>query len=140
MTQMNPCMKKRVSGLRRFRSDENGAATIEAVLWIPVFFFLLVLIVDASLMFHGQARALRIVQDNNRAVAVGRIATTTDAEAIIRSRLAQISPNASVSTSNNSGIIGTVVGMPATDLSSLGIVTKMGDFTIWASAEQFLED
>lgn len=139
MTQMNPLVKKRVFGLRRFRSDENGAATIEAVLWIPVFFFLLVLIVDASLMFHGQARALRIVQDNNRAVAVGRI-PTTDAEAIILNRLAQISPNARVSTSNNSGIIGTVVGMPATDLSSLGIVTKMGDFTIWASAEQFLED
>ena len=47
--------------LSRFRRDEEGSATIEAVLWIPMFMFLTVLIADTSFIFFGRAQAMRLI-------------------------------------------------------------------------------
>ena len=55
----------------RFWCDQDGSATIEAVLWIPMFFFMLLLVMEGSLIFNAQSLAMRIVQDTNRAIAVG---------------------------------------------------------------------
>ena len=58
--------------LKRFRRDERGSATIEAVPWLPLFVIFFVMIADVSLVFFRQTEVLRVVQDGNRALSVGR--------------------------------------------------------------------
>ena len=81
--------------IQSFASDEAGSSTVEAVMWLPLFFFITVFVLDASMMFNTQSRALRIVQDTNRALAVGQIASPEEAEQILQTRMASISPSAS---------------------------------------------
>lgn len=38
----------------RFNDDDSGAATIESLLWIPMFVFILVLITDVSFILFGR--------------------------------------------------------------------------------------
>ena len=45
---MTPRLK---SFLQRFRREEGGSATIEAVLWLPFFVIFFVMIADVSLVF-----------------------------------------------------------------------------------------
>ena len=66
---------------RRFIRHDNGGVTIEAVLWMPVFVALLCLVADASLIFGRQAEVLRVVQDANRAMSVGKFGTDGDIDA-----------------------------------------------------------
>lgn len=55
---------------RRFARDESGTVTVEAVIWIPFFFFILALITDASLAFFAKAEAFRIIQAGNRLFSI----------------------------------------------------------------------
>ena len=64
----------------RFLRAEQGASTIEFVIWVPVFALLLGLVADAALIYGGQARILRVVQDGNRAMSIGRVTDTNTLE------------------------------------------------------------
>ena len=99
--------------LGRFAREQDGSVTIEAVMWLPFFMFLLVLVADASFIFNGQARALRIVQDGNRAFSVGRLEDPASTQTYIAASLAELSPGAVVSTTLNGGIITSVATISA---------------------------
>jgi Flp pilus assembly protein TadG len=114
-----------------FVRDEAGSATIESLLWIPLLFTVLLLGLDVSLVSTKQAMVMRIVQDGNRAYALGRYGDpATQKEqvqsavvAAIRSSIASISRNAVVTAAiADTGTITTVVQMPARDLSSFGVL------------------
>ena len=128
------------SRMARFKADESGAATIEAVIWIPFFFFIMAMVLDASMMFNAQSRALRIVQDTNRALAVGRIATVADAETLLRTRIATISPSATVDAIIAGDLVTSSVRMPFGDLIMFNVFDSFGDFAISAQSQQLLED
>ena len=128
--------------LRRFMRREDGAATIEALLWIPMFFFLIVAILDVSYVYFNRAQALRIVQDVNRAFSIGRYADEDEATAAILAAIQTISPNAEAATvyNNATGLITTYVNMPASDLMPVGTVPGLGNaFTIGLSAQHYME-
>ena len=76
MDRTAPKRGKIRGALRRLLRAEEGSATVEVVLWIPFFLFLIALIADASLLFNRQAQMLRDVQNANRAYSVGRLTTT----------------------------------------------------------------
>jgi Flp pilus assembly protein TadG len=122
-----------------FLADECGAATIEAVLWMPTFAFLLALIADTSLMFGAQAEVLRIVQDANRSMSIGRIMSEDDAETFIRARIDRLSPNATVTTSVTDGVIRTVVDLPSSDLTATGFFAGYATITLRVTAYQLSE-
>jgi len=67
--------------------DERGSATIETVLWLPIFILFFALIVDASMVFNAQANLTRIVQDANRLCAVRQFTTAAQVQNYIASRL-----------------------------------------------------
>ena len=50
----------------QFSRDQDGAVTVEAVLWIGFFLVLLFGIAEWAFVFHGQARALDVAQETNR--------------------------------------------------------------------------
>lgn len=129
---------RKTSLLARFRR-EDGAVTVEAVLWIPFFVMCLTLLADAALMFYGQARALKVVQDANRALSVGTFTDYEETKTYIKTSLAQMSPNAEVQTVSDDGIITTVVKMPVNDLVAIGFFTSLTKFDMHVVAQMVKE-
>ena len=119
-----------------FGRDENGSMTIEAMLWIPFFFTMLLLIVQATMVFTAKTTALRVMQDANRAFAVGRIASTADTQAYVSAHLAKLSPHATVTTTLVDNRITTTVAMPAAELSGVDVFPGLRGARISVSAQQ----
>lgn len=105
----------------RFWHRENGAATIEVILWLPFFLGLFSLMVDISMIFNNQSRIMRIIQDGNRNYSIRRLTTNAETETYVENRIAPISTNASAVTTNVAGLITTTVTVPLADLDLLGI-------------------
>ena len=124
---------------RLFAKDESGSSTIEAVIWLPLFMLLLSMVADASFVFHGQAQALRIVQDGNRAFSVGRLEDTAATQAYIRSNLISLSRGARVTTTLSGGIITTTALISVDDLLAIGSVGALTGFDITVKSQHFLE-
>ncbi|MEE9388824.1 MAG: TadE/TadG family type IV pilus assembly protein [Paracoccaceae bacterium] len=125
--------------LRRFVRKTEGTATVESVLWLPIFFLLFGLMLDATMIFSGQSRVLRVVQDANRNLSVGRLDTTADTEAWIIAELANLSDNVTASTSITSGVATTTALIPAVDLEILGMFSSLNSLTISVTSQHFIE-
>lgn len=123
----------------RFAKSETGSSTLEALIWIPIFVFLLSMIADFSFVFYGKANTLRLVQDSNRALSVGQVATTADVEELVRKGMADIADAVEVSTTVDQGIIKTVVSLPATAFTSVHAVPGLSLINVEIMSQQFLE-
>lgn len=106
----------------RFKNDEQGSATIESLLWMPMFFYLFILITDVSFIFFGQAQALRVIQDGNRAYSINRFETDAEASAFIQNNLRMRAPHATAQTTVSSGLIQTTASIPMSDLVAVGSI------------------
>ncbi|MBC7153699.1 MAG: pilus assembly protein [Rhodobacteraceae bacterium] len=140
MTKCCKYCKKIRKRLTSFRKRTEGTATVEAVLWLPVFIFLFGLLADTALLFGSQSRVLRVVQDANRAMSIGRFTKADDTMAYIKDQIAGLSPNAIVSTVVEDGIIYTQVSIPASDVTATGIVTAFADLQVNVFAEHLSEN
>ncbi len=125
--------------LSKFRKREDGSATIESVLWLPVFISFLVLAADASFVFFGQNQAYRIIQDANRSLSVGRLQTEQEVVDRIKAQLASLAPNASVSAVIDSGTITSVATIPASDLTATRFFTAFVDLDLTVGARHYVE-
>ena len=131
-----------VNRIRAFRRDQDGSATIEGVLWMPVFILIFGLIADASLLFHAQAQLTRIVQDANRAYSVGRLDSEIETQNFIRARLGAVALDANTSvttTVNGAGIIQTIVNVPAYEYAAVGFFTALTTFSLTISSQHVME-
>ncbi len=125
--------------LRRFGRSNDGAATVEAVLWVPVFLLLFGMVTDTSSVFGRQAEILRIVQDTNRSLAVGAFTTIQQAKDYVTQKIAIYSPNTTVNVTIAGGIISTSVTVPAADLTSTGLFDAINTMIITVGASQMSE-
>jgi len=125
---------KTTSLMKRFTRSQSGALTIEAVLWIPVYLFLFVFIADVSLIFHGQAKATRIAYDGNRMASAGAFETALETKDAVLSRIQVFSPSASVNTVFGTDDITTIVTMPASDLTAIGLITRLVTLDVTVSS------
>ncbi len=130
--------------LRRFRRDEGGTATIESLLWLPLFFFLLVMIVNGSFIFYGKSQALRIIQDANRALSTGRLGNTGAAETYLRTRIGVFAPSvltdpSRVDTTVTAGIITSSSRIPLGELAVLGSFSLFTTGTLVVQSQHYLE-
>lgn len=125
----------------RFRRSEDGASTLETVLWIPIFFAFFGLIFDIAMIFNGQAATLRVIQEANRDYSVGQITSLADTQTRIQTNLATINITpSSVVSRQSAGVISTRVEIPAGELGSLGWFKAFGDLKIDITAEQTVEN
>lgn len=140
MKKSDPKMRLTWRGLTDKALAEDGTATIEAILWIPIYALILTLIADVSMVFHNQAQVMRIIQDGNRQLSVGRLKTTAQAEDYISAALAGFSENAEVSTSlSGTGVINTSVMVPTSDLDSVGSWARLAEINLVVSAQHLIE-
>ena len=119
--------------------NDSGTASVEFVIWLPVMALLFSLVVDTSLIFGGRSQILRVVQDANLAVSIGRVRTTEAAEAMIISGIGNIAPNATVETYLSSGIITSIVTIPVNDLTGTKLLELFSGFNVTVAAQHLAE-
>lgn len=126
--------------LKRFARDDDGGATVEFVMWLPMVLLTFGLTVDVSMIFHSQSQVLRIIQDANRNASIGRLRTSAEAEDYIETRLHGASATANATSSITAGVISTTVTYPARDFRILGFFRQFNDLTITVNSEHLIEN
>lgn len=129
-----------MSLLKKFLRDDTGSATVETVMMLPLLLAVLSLTVDLSLIFNSRAEVLRVIQDANRNVSIGRINDISTAEAYVESNIEHLAPNAHANATITAGVINTTVTLPASDLMMTGIFTSILDITMTLTAQHMIED
>lgn len=127
-------------GLGCFLRRQDGTASVEAVLWMPIFIALFGFVVDTSLIFFGQSKVLRVIQDGNRSRSIGYLDNEAQTETYITNELAALNVTATVHSTETAGIIRTDVTFPAAQLQALGFFTALLGLNITVSAEHMIED
>lgn len=136
---MVPGAKKTTRRVGPFLRDESGSFTIETVMWLPVLVFLFCMIADASLMFGKQAQVMRVVQDANRALSVGRLQSDAEVEAYIAQQIAWMTTNAVIATDVTNGVISSTVSIPAGDMTATGFISAFSSLTVSVTAQHLSE-
>ena len=127
-----------VSG--HFRRSEDGSFTLEAIIWLPIFFILLAIIMNITMVFFTESQIMRVVQDTNRAVSLNLIETEDDAEAFILEQLAYLDASLTVETTITSTLVTTVLTTPATELMPLNFMTRaFNGVQVGARAQHLIE-
>lgn len=132
-------MFKVIKKFRSFVRRDDGSATIEAVIWFPVYIGIFCLMADVALIFNGQTMALRTLQDANRRISVGRMETTGEVETYIKTQLAGLSPNAVAASEINAGAITSTLTIPASDLAATAWFASLVDIDLVVSSEHIIE-
>jgi Flp pilus assembly protein TadG len=125
--------------LTRFKEDERGIATIESLLWMPLFFYLFIAITDVSFIFYGKAQALRVVQDGNRAYSVNILKSNEETSDYIEGRLRLFAPGATATTTVSNGVIITRATIDSSDLMAVGSIPNFVGLDINIVEQHFRE-
>lgn len=127
----------------RFFRENDGAITVEAVLWVPVYLVFFALITDVSMMFHGYSKALQVAQDTNRHASTGYYVDETDLEAMATANLSSFAPNATVQSTLDelatTPHVITNIAVPSSDLQVIGLFGVFANINIQVSAVHLLE-
>ena len=126
--------------LIRFLRRNDGAATVETILWFPLFIAVFGLMLDVSMIFFGKSKVLRVIQDGNREYSVGRITTEAATETFIENQLAQLGIQAVATTTEVAGVAHTLVTVQASQLQVLGYFTAFSGLELNITAEQMIEN
>lgn len=128
-------------GRKAFVKNEDGAASIETILWLPFFVGVFGLIADTSLMFNAQAALTRTVQDANRAYSIGLFDSPAEAEAYILERVgaAKDDQDTSISTTVTNGIIETTVIVDAGHYQAVGLFDALTGLRMTVTARHLME-
>ncbi|MEX5726871.1 Flp pilus assembly protein TadG [Rhodovulum iodosum] len=125
--------------LARFAREDRGNATIESLMWMPIFLAAFVLVVDVSMIFNGQTMVLRTVQDANRNMSIGRLRTTEEVTAFIESGVAGFAPNARAESAIVSGAVISRVSVPASDLVATNWFNAFTNLDVTVQSEHLIE-
>lgn len=127
----------------RFLRKNDGAITVEAVLWVPVYLVFFALITDVSMMFHGYAKALQVAQDTNRHASTGYYVDEAVLEEMASANLQSFAPNATVQSTLDelatTPHVITNISVPSSDLQIIGLFGVFANINIQVSAVHLLE-
>jgi Flp pilus assembly protein TadG len=135
MARMKPKQK-----LLGFFRDESGSFAVEAVIWTPIFVFILAIMINVSTVFFNESQMLRVVQDANRAYSLGRLEDELATEDYIKAQLAYLSSAFTVETTKNASVISTTVSVNATELMPMNVMSaSYAALTIEVTGQQLIE-
>ncbi len=106
---------------------------------MPLFLMVLAMIMDATMIFYGEARVLRVVQDANRAMSIGRLTSAAETEGFVRAALADVGPSLQAASSVADGVVTTEVSVAASDLQILGTFAMFDGLVLRIAAQHLIE-
>lgn len=132
---------KCIEKLRSLVFREDGAITVEGVLWLPAYIFFFAFIVDVSLMFNSKTQVQRVLQDVNRLASSGFFLTEEEVEARVIASLVHLTDGAIVETTidTTTHLVTTTATVPAEDLMAIGLVAKFTDLDLNFRAQHLVE-
>ena len=122
-----------------FMRQEDGNVSIEFVFWLPILVFVLALTADVSLIFGAKAQVLRVIQDANRAAAVGRLRTVAETENYVRTNIGRFADQAVITSVVQDGVVSTTVIIPSSRLIATGLFGRMSGLNVTINAQHMLE-
>ncbi|WP_136634637.1 TadE/TadG family type IV pilus assembly protein [Pseudooceanicola onchidii] len=125
--------------LKRFRTSEEGSATIETLIWLPIFVWVLVMILNTTLVLFQKNQAFRVVQNANRILSTGYMQTADQTRSYIADKIATFAPEALVTTSIDDGVVTSSVSYRVSTLFMPHVVDDLMDITINISSQHFME-
>lgn len=126
--------------IRKFCENQNGSFSIEAVIWLPIFMVILLVMINLSTVFFNESQMLRIVQDANRAHSLGRLESEQETEDYIFTELAYLSSAFTVETIRTGSVIRTTVSVPAVELMPMNLMSSTYDtLTLYVSGQHLIE-
>lgn len=63
-----------------FLKDEKGSATVEFVIWIPLFTFFLMITIDASVLWVTHSQMWNVARETARRITTGELASAAAAD------------------------------------------------------------
>jgi hypothetical protein len=117
----------RLKQLIRNFSDDSGATTVEFVLWVPVFMFILMITVDVSLLFLRQSNLWYVARDVARQASLRQIDTTAG---LIAAAQAQGTFGGDIPSAAGSNIDSGAIGGPRVEVMLSVPMNQVGIFGI----------
>lgn len=124
--------------LRLFSRDSEGSAGMEFVLWTPTFMFIMMLAIDASVLFMNQSNYWRVTRDTARLVARHAI-TLDEAKDYAESMVAGSNANPTATVTSDGQIIMVNLTSSATDLTPFTLFDFVWSFNVEATTFQSVE-
>jgi len=115
--------------IRSFFGRERGGVTVEFVLWVPVFFSLVLLSADASLLFLRQSNFWTVSRDTARIVARhGMAAEAAETWAAENARIGEYRPDVAVRIDPVRDTVTVTISGKAAAMAPLGMMRfALGD-------------
>lgn len=124
----------------RIARDEDGGATVEFVLWLPIFMVVVALIVDSTMLLQTQSRFFDLARNASRQVATGAM---TEAEAknyVLTTFGNDSSFQAEVETDQTGTLVTTTISVPFRKVMIMsGKFGSIGDNVLTASISMVKE-
>ena len=126
---------RRLSG---FRKDEDGAVSVEFVLWLPVFLVIMVLIVDTTLIYSAEARLWDAARDATRQLSLYQI-TEDEVEDYIAANAIGLNGDLTVTADDTGPDVWVQITMPMSDVTVFNVFRLMDNPIIAARVTQRAE-
>ncbi len=123
--------------IRAFLEDDGALASMEFVLWVPVFFFVLVIVTDASILFLTHTEMWNAARDTARRVSVGAM-TAAEAPARATRKLKLANRQYRVAVSDANPVI-VEISVGVADASVFGFFTRVLGRRLVARVEMLKE-
>jgi len=131
----------KTAGVDYLLHDERGNATVETVLWLPIYVLFFSLIVDASMMFNAQSHLTRLAQDASRRYSIGLFPNDAAAEDYIKARIgnAKDAPRTEVHVTVADSIISTEIIVDAGLYMAVGFFDVLDHIQLHVRSQHFKE-
>ena len=127
-----------ISRLRDFKDKEHGSASVEFVLWMPLFVAITMLVIDTSVLCTSQSNYWSVSRDTARLVS--RYAMTeADAEAYATAQASILWSAPTADVTINGSTVTVNLTAPATELSIFNALGFASAFDISASVTHAME-
>ena len=126
---LNPA---RHDSVREFACSDDGAVTIENVLWIPFIFMLSIAMADTFFVYMRHATANMALEDTTRRLITGAIADCDALETELNTVLRNHIPTATASCHMNFEEALVSVTLPVDEMGIGVIAGLIDDFTLFA--------
>lgn len=124
--------------IHRYLHDQSGSLSIEFVMWLPLFAFLLVLAGDATMAFMNQSRMWQVSRETARIVSrYGMDELTAESYAQAQLTMGETAPVVDVSFA--SAKVTVQMTMPVTAMAPFGLLEFAMDDDISVSVTHAME-
>ena len=127
-----------IGHVKKFLSDESGSATVELVIWMPVFVLILGLVLDASMAMMAHARMWDVARDTTRQVSIGAMdATQAVTYATSEAKVRDATPI--VTADDLGGEVWVDISLPIADVTVFGVLKFLASDRITAKVTMMQE-